>query len=243
MAEPKGLLEDWRKLHLTEEENDVQIDYDSQMDNIISRQMKYCLIDKLLSSRRIVPRIIKNTFANAWRTNLGFNVEGLGRNLFLVKFDTKKDKEMPLAFWIKLLDIPLGLHNKYMAKKILIDITKPLRRGIWIKSREDQERMWINIRVGDSDAEVDPRKWQFDGWLRFKGNNIRRRKNSPQRNEKESSFAEFPASKGRNSPSVDNLGLSMKEKVSKGSSPMDGNINKQKNSLLFHAYGLESWPY
>lgn len=94
MAEPDDLSEDWRKLRLTKEENDVRIDYDSQMDNIISRQMEYCLINKLLSSRRIVLGIIKNTFANAWRSNLEFNVEGLGRNLFLVKFDTKKDKEM-----------------------------------------------------------------------------------------------------------------------------------------------------
>lgn len=149
MAEPDDLSEDWRKLRLTKEENDVRIDYDSQMDNIISRQMEYCLINKLLSSRRIVLGIIKNTFANAWRSNLEFNVEGLGRNLFLVKFDTKKDKEMVMrlgpqcfdnfllaledpkvnirlsrlvfdkvAFWIRLLDIPLGFHNKYMAKKV-----------------------------------------------------------------------------------------------------------------------------
>lgn len=153
--------------------------------------MEYCLIDKLLSSETIVPGIIKNTFANAWRTNLVFNVESLGRNLFLIKFDAKRDNSLlaledpkvnirlshltfdKVAFWIRLLDISLGFQNKLMAKriedaigsflevdsdqdnfcwgeslriKILIDITKPLRRGVWIKPREDQERMWINIR-------------------------------------------------------------------------------------------------
>lgn len=114
-----------------------------------------------------------------------------------------------VAFWIKLLDIPLGFQNKFMAKrvgdaigkfievgsnqdnfcwgeslriKILIDITKPLRRGIWIKLGESQEKFWIHIRYerlpdfcygcgkightvkeckeqsGDSNAEVDLEK-------------------------------------------------------------------------------------
>lgn len=68
--------------------------------------------------------------------------------------------------------------------------------------------------MGDSDAEVDPGKWKFGGWLRFQGSNIRRRrKNSPQRNEKEGSFTESPTSKERNSPSIDNLGLNLKGKV------------------------------
>lgn len=58
--------------------------------------MEHCLLGKLLSTCTIVPGVIKNTFANAWRTKLDFNVDGLGRNLFLIKFDAKRDKEMVL---------------------------------------------------------------------------------------------------------------------------------------------------
>lgn len=61
-----------------EEENVVQIDFDPQIDKIINEQMDYCPIGKLLSPRTIIPSIIRNTFANAWQTNLGFKVEGLG---------------------------------------------------------------------------------------------------------------------------------------------------------------------
>lgn len=64
--------------------------------------MKHCLVGKLLSSRTITPSIIKNTFSNAWRTNLSFTIDSFGRNLYLFKFDAKRDKEMVsrLGSWL-----------------------------------------------------------------------------------------------------------------------------------------------
>lgn len=75
--EAEDLTEEWRKLRLSEEEDEVRIEFDPQLGNIMNDQMEYCLIGKLLSTRTIVLGIIKNTIANPWRTNLGFNVESL----------------------------------------------------------------------------------------------------------------------------------------------------------------------
>lgn len=103
--EAEELMEDWKKLRLSKEEERTRIGFDPQHDPLISDQMKHCLVGKLLSARSIAPQIIKNTFASAWRTNLGFNVENLGRNLFLFKFDAWRDKEMALRLVPWLFDI------------------------------------------------------------------------------------------------------------------------------------------
>lgn len=121
-----------------------------------------------------------------------------------------------VAFWIRFFDIPLGFQNRFMARKLgntlgtfievdydkdsfcwgehlrikmLIDITKPLQRGILIKPGGDQESVWICIqyerltdfyyccgRIGhvmkdcrDLTLEKgkDAENFQFGGWLRF----------------------------------------------------------------------------
>lgn len=93
--------------------------------------------------------------------------------------------------------------------KIPIDITNPLRRGIWIDPGEGHDSLWIkkgmrdclisatNRRIGhvakdcthlarEKDRDWEP--FQYDSWLRHQGTNQRRRrKNSPLRNEKEES--------------------------------------------------------
>lgn len=187
---------------------------------------------------------------------MGFSVEGLGRNIFLFKFDSRKDKEFVVrlgpwlmdnallaleapkanikvsqmkfgkaAFWVRFLDIPLGFQNKFMAKrlgnamgefleaecnqdnfcwgeslrvKIMIDITKPLPRGIWIEPGENVDSLWIQAKyerlpdfcygcgrtghvVKDcphlsegEKQETEP--FQFGNWLRFQGSNLKRKK-------------------------------------------------------------------
>lgn len=257
------LMKDWKKFRLSEEEERTRIEFDTNLDSLISDQMNHCLVGKLLTSRTIVPGIIKNTFSNEWRTNLNFSVDSLGRNVYLFKFDAKRDKEMVLklgpwlfdnillvledpkvnlrlsqlpfnkaAFWIRLIDIPLKFQNKFMAKKlgeafgeflkvdcyqdnfcwrenlrikISVDISKPLRRGIWINLGTSQESLWIQAkyerlpefcydcgRIGHLVKECrsclkenDIEGWQFRSWLQIQGQNPRRRrKASPRRDDK-----------------------------------------------------------
>lgn len=66
--------------------------------------MEHCLVGKLLSFRTIASEIIKYTFANARRTNIGSNVDSLGRNLYPFKFDARRDKEMVLRLGPWLFD-------------------------------------------------------------------------------------------------------------------------------------------
>lgn len=241
------LIENWKNLHLSDEEKGTKIEFDHQLGPMIEDQLDLCLVGKLLTPRTIAPGIIKNVFANAWRTRMGFSVEGLGRNIFLFKFNSRKDKEFVFrlgpwlmdnallaldvpkanikisqmnfgraAFWVHLLDIPLGFQNKFMAKrlgnamgefleaecdqdnfcwgeslrvKIMIDITKPLHRGIWIEPGENVDSLWIQAkyerlpdfcygcgRIGHvvkdcphlsegEKQETEP--FQFGNWLRF----------------------------------------------------------------------------
>lgn len=98
------LMEDWKKFRLSEEEERTRIEFVTILDSLISDQMNHCLVGKLLTSRTIVSGIIKNTFSNAWRTNLNFSVDSLGRNVYLFKFDAKKDKEMVLKLGPWLFD-------------------------------------------------------------------------------------------------------------------------------------------
>lgn len=63
--DPEDLTEDWKKLKLSKAEEKTQIVFDPQLDSLISYQMELCLVRKLLSSKTITPRIIKNSFANA----------------------------------------------------------------------------------------------------------------------------------------------------------------------------------
>lgn len=142
-----------------------------------------------------------------------------------------------MAFWIPLMDIPLGFQNKVMGKrlgdalgefleaecdqenycwgeslrlKVIIDITKPLRRGIWIEPGEGLDSLWIHAKYeilpdfcygcgrighvvkecqhfsGEDRIETEP--FQYGSWLRYEGSNPRRRrKTSSPRSEKEES--------------------------------------------------------
>ncbi|CAK9329193.1 unnamed protein product [Citrullus colocynthis] len=137
--------------------------------------MKHCLVEKLLSSRTIVPNIIKNTFSNAWRTNLSFNVDSLGRNLYFFKFDAKRDKEM-------------GKTKKvYGYDKRLPDLFDE-RLPDFCYGCGRIGHMIKECRTFNKETEKDPEGWQFRSWLRFQGlNPRRRRKASPQRDEKEKS--------------------------------------------------------
>lgn len=102
--ETEELLENWKNFRLSEEERVTKIDFDPQLGSLIDGQLDHCLVGKLLTTRTIVPGIIKNVFANAWRTKLSFNVGSLGKNLYIFRVDSRRDKELVLRLGSWLLD-------------------------------------------------------------------------------------------------------------------------------------------
>ncbi|CAK9309313.1 unnamed protein product [Citrullus colocynthis] len=107
--ETEELLENWKNFRLSEEERVTKIDFDPRLGSLIDGQLDHCLVGKLLTTRTIVPEIIKNVFANAWRTKLSFNVGSLGKNLYIFRVDSRRDKELVLRLGSWLLDNSLLL--------------------------------------------------------------------------------------------------------------------------------------
>lgn len=118
--------------------------------------------------------------------------------------------------------------------KILMDITKSLRRGVWIELGENQESLWIQAkyerlpdfcygcgRIGhiikecrtlNKETDKDPEGWQFGSWLRFQGlNPRRRRKDQPQSNSKEKSHFDSSSAKSGSFSSNDRIADSIRK--------------------------------
>lgn len=152
--------------------------------------------------------------------------------------------------------------------KILIDIIKPLRRGICIQTGDNQERIWINVRyeilpdfccncgridhlikeckekIIEEDAEADPKLWQYGSCLRFQGGNPRRRRRrSPPRNEKERSTLESPAFGEQNSSPFFNFEKGLKASGSRSNSPMKRHSTDPINPFLHTSLDLNIGPF
>lgn len=57
--ETEELLENWKNFRLSEEERVTKIDFDPQLRSLIDGQLDHCLVGKLLTTRTVVPGIIK----------------------------------------------------------------------------------------------------------------------------------------------------------------------------------------
>lgn len=68
----EDIIENWKNLRLSDEEKGTKSEFDHQLGSMIEDQLDLCLVGKLLTPRIIAPGIIKNVFANAWRTKDGF---------------------------------------------------------------------------------------------------------------------------------------------------------------------------
>lgn len=71
--------------------------------------------------------------------------------------------------------------------------------------------------------DVEPEKWQYESWLRFQGSvPRRRRKNSPQRNEKDGSSTESSTIRAERTSPTDIFDQTTKANISEGLSTHEG---------------------
>lgn len=185
----------------------------------------------------------------AWKTREGLEVETVGKNMFLFKFECKKDRKWVLkngpwffdkqllileeptaklrttevelknvAFWVRFINLPMGYRNKRAAEKlgndlgqflevdcdkdeqcwgnnmrmkVLLDISKPLRRGFMLKSDEISNECQVSIRYErlpefcfkcgwiehvakeceeeEEKQPTDETRYEFGPWMRFQG--------------------------------------------------------------------------
>lgn len=87
------LLDEWRHFTLREREKEKFFSVEPDVLKNIKGRFSHCLIEKLLTSRIISKVAIKNALIGAWRTREDFEVELIGKNLFLFKFECNFDKD------------------------------------------------------------------------------------------------------------------------------------------------------
>lgn len=88
----EALLEGWKNLRLTADEEKVTVDVDSKAVLDTSSRMSNCLAGKLLAPRYISCKIIRKTMLVAWRVEIGMSMEKIGKNIFLFSFDRVHDR-------------------------------------------------------------------------------------------------------------------------------------------------------
>lgn len=90
--ETDAILEGWKKLRLTSEEEEVAVDIDNDALSNTTDRMRFCLAGKLLCPRQIGSEIIRRTLSIAWRVVGRLQVERLGQNVFLFTFTNVADR-------------------------------------------------------------------------------------------------------------------------------------------------------
>lgn len=86
------LLDEWKKFRLTSIEEEVTVDVDQGAIQKAGRRLETCLAGKLLLQMTISrEEALKKVFQPLWKAGNGFAVEGIGRNMFLFRFDYEKE--------------------------------------------------------------------------------------------------------------------------------------------------------
>lgn len=92
------LLEDWKKLQLTEEETKVLGgDFEDVNDESMKAQVSLSLIGKILTGRPFNFEALKRTLTSIWRLREGVAVRTVDTNLFMFQFFCEEDKERVLG--------------------------------------------------------------------------------------------------------------------------------------------------
>lgn len=82
-----GLVEEWENLSLTPEEEETLVDVDGSAAIDVERRLETSLIGKIFV-KRIIPRdVLIKELRLVWHVEEGFDVEVLGKNIFLFSFD------------------------------------------------------------------------------------------------------------------------------------------------------------
>lgn len=142
------LLDDWKRLSLTEAEDEV-IKFVSDDTENVQAQVSLCLVGKLHTTSVFNLEALKQTMKNIWRPSHGLVMTDLDQNLFALQFFSIGDKEYVLEegpwafdghilllkeldpnvqpskiefnttrFWIKIYDLPMSWRNRKFAEHI-----------------------------------------------------------------------------------------------------------------------------
>uniref|UniRef100_A0A803L1E7 DUF4283 domain-containing protein n=1 Tax=Chenopodium quinoa TaxID=63459 RepID=A0A803L1E7_CHEQI len=207
------LLNDWKKLRLTDEEEVVLGgDYVETVTDDTKKQIQLTLVGKLWAVKPYNLEAMKRTLTNVWRLKEKFAVRVVETNLFVFQFFGIEDKERVMEgrpwffdekllllqevqgdeqpseitfkntpMWVRLMDVPFNKRlvavmydvgeflggfmemdesdpigwGECMRIKILVDINKPLRRGLFLAMGQKKSR-WIDIKM----------VFQYGPWLR-----------------------------------------------------------------------------
>ncbi|KAJ8444167.1 hypothetical protein Cgig2_030987 [Carnegiea gigantea] len=113
------------------------------------------LLGKLHTQCPFNPRVMKSILRNIWKLSKGLVIRDLDANLFAFQFFVAPDRDYKTTFFTWILASHIGELVSYddatmfgIAKalcfRVNINISKPLRRGIYIKAADKQ--IWIKFK-------------------------------------------------------------------------------------------------
>ncbi|KAL5819940.1 hypothetical protein ACOSQ4_023782 [Xanthoceras sorbifolium] len=194
--DPEEIARRCAKISLSEEDGPVA-KMDKKAEEVGRKQISLSLVGKIVSNREVNREAFKATISSIWRTTKGVEVEAVGVNIFVFRFQCHWDRKRVLEggpwsfdkqllilkevcgvgrvadtdfslvpFWIQLYNLPLVCMNKeagiylggligevqeidsggsgdclgkFIRVRVLIDINKPLRRGLRVAMGENDE--------------------------------------------------------------------------------------------------------
>uniref|UniRef100_A0A803MV72 Zinc knuckle CX2CX4HX4C domain-containing protein n=1 Tax=Chenopodium quinoa TaxID=63459 RepID=A0A803MV72_CHEQI len=165
------LVKDWEKLRLTDEEGVVLGgDYIEHVSEDMKAKINLTLVGKLWTVKPYNLEAMKRTLMNVWRLKEKFAIMVVETNLFVFQFFCEDDKDQT-PMWVRLIDVPLNKRsvavmydvgeflggfieadetdplgwNDCLRIKVLVDINKPLRRGLFLAMGQNKPR-WVDIK-------------------------------------------------------------------------------------------------
>ena len=95
MVMADDLARDWKKLSLTEAEDEV-IEFDHDQGDDVNAQVSLRLIGKLNTKNSFNPEALKQTTRNIWRPSQGLVITDLELDLFAFQFFSTGDRDCVL---------------------------------------------------------------------------------------------------------------------------------------------------
>uniref|UniRef100_A0A7N2QZ38 CCHC-type domain-containing protein n=1 Tax=Quercus lobata TaxID=97700 RepID=A0A7N2QZ38_QUELO len=148
-----SILSSLQNLQLTKEEEEAIPISVSNCPGLLE-ECSLSLFGRLLVDRQQNQRALKNTLRSAWKMGSDMRIVEVGNNILQFKFSSKFQME-----WVERKEIGSKLctflevdrrswqsdQAKFMRVRVELEIDKPLRRGAYIVSSEE-ERLWLTFK-------------------------------------------------------------------------------------------------
>lgn len=92
IMDPSSLLNDWSRLSLTSEEEDVSVVADREVVERVGLSLDLCLLGKLYCHRPIGAEVMRRNFRSTWKIDSVLQVDRLGMNVFIFRFGNDIDR-------------------------------------------------------------------------------------------------------------------------------------------------------